>query len=392
MNYSLVKRPVWAEINLDSIESNFKSVKKIVGENVKVAAVIKSDAYGLGAVEISSIFEKNGADYFAVATLTEAIQLRRRHKEIPIMILGYSPVEIIADVIEYDIEQTVYTKDQAMAFNHIAREYNKKIKVHINIDSGMNRLGFRPGIKAIEDIEFICRKLDYVDVAGIFTHFAVADELDKTFSKIQIDKFSYVVDELEKRGIDIPLKHVSNSAGIIDLPEYNFNMVRAGIILYGCYPSDFVNKERINLKEVVNLRAEVSYVKDVPKGEGISYGLTYTTEQKKKIATLPIGYGDGYSRLLSSKGKALCKGQVVPVVGRICMDQCMIDVTGLDVIEGDVVTLYGSDEENSISIDSVAESLGTINYEVLCMIHKRVPRIYIKEGQVVKIKDYVLME
>jgi alanine racemase len=392
MNYSLVKRPVWAEINLDNIEKNFKSVKKIVGKDVKVAAVIKSDAYGLGAVEIAPIFEKNGADYFAVATLTEGIQLRRRHREIPIMILGYTPVEIIGDVIENDIEQTVYTKDQAMAFNHVAREYGKKIKLHINIDSGMNRLGFRPSEKAIDDIEYICTKLEYVDVVGIFTHFAVADETDKSFSRKQMDKFSYVIEEIEKRDIDIPLKHVSNSAGIIDMPEYNFNMVRAGIILYGCYPSEFVEQDKLEIEPVINLKAEISYVKEVPKGEGISYGLTYTTNDEKRIATLPIGYGDGFSRLLSGKGKAICKDHIVPIVGRICMDQCMIDVTGLDVNVGDVATLYGSEEKSSISIDSVAKSLGTINYEVLCMIHKRVPRIYIKDGEVVKTKDYVLME
>lgn len=392
MDYSLIKRPVWAEINLDCIEHNFNEVKKTVVEDTLIAAVIKSDAYGLGAVEISSVFKECGADYFAVATLSEAIQLRKRHSEIPILILGYTPNGLIKEVIEYDIHQTLYTLDQAKVFNDIAMSMGKKIKVHLNIESGMNRLGFKSSKESVDEIVYIHEKLTMLVIEGMFTHFAVADEKDKSFTRRQVERYMFMSDELEKKGIDIPVKHVSNSAGIIDLPEYNFNMVRAGIILYGCYPSDDVDHKKVVLKPVVNLRAEISHVKDVPKGEGISYGLIYKTDSPKKIATVPIGYGDGFSRNLSGKGGVLVKGKYAPIVGRICMDQCMIDVTGIDVVQGDVVTIYGEDEDNSISIDSVAKSLGTINYEVLCMLNKRIPRIYMKNNKIIKVKDYILME
>lgn len=382
-------RPVWAEINLDNLAHNLKEVKKVVKEDTIITAVVKADGYGHGAVQIAKTLLDNGADRFAVATLSEAIQLKKVYPDIPTMVLGYTPVYSSEEVIKYGIIQTVYTFDQAYGFSKAAKDMDKEVKLHIKIDTGMRRLGFEVEESSIEDIKKIY-ELPNVYLEGIFTHFAVADEVDKSFTREQIRKFDYICDNLESKGIDIPIKHVSNSAGIIDLPEYNYNMVRAGIMLYGLYPSEDVNKNNVELKEVMSLKARVSHVKELDEGVGISYGLVYETPQKSKIATLPLGYADGFTRLLTGKAKVVAKGEKVPVVGRICMDQCMIDVTGLDVNRGDEVILFGSDGKMTISINEVANKLGTINYEIVCMIGKRIPRVYIQKGEIVNIKDQLL--
>lgn len=382
-------RPVWVEINLDKLAHNMREVKRVVKPGTLVTAVIKADGYGHGAVQIGKTLLENGADRFAVATLSEAIQLRKNYKDVPILILGYTPDESAEDVIRFNITQTVYSYDQARVFSEKAQKLCKTVSLHIKIDTGMSRLGMQADEETIEQIKKIS-KLPNVFIEGIFTHFAVADEKDKNFTYEQVKKFNYVCDSLEKEGVKIPIKHVSNSAAIIDLPDFNYNMVRAGIMLYGLYPSDEVNKGNINLKEVMSLKARVSHVKELEAGRGISYGLIYKTNKKSKIATLPLGYADGFTRLLTGKAQAIVKGKKVSVVGRICMDQCMIDVTGLDVNRGDEVILFGSDDENTISIDDLANKLGTINYEIVCMISKRVPRLYVKNGKIVEKIDYVL--
>ncbi|RKD25327.1 alanine racemase [Caminicella sporogenes DSM 14501] len=382
-------RPVWVEVNLDNLAHNIREVKKIIKPGVLVTAVLKADAYGHGASYIGQTLLENGADRFAVATLSEAIQLRKKYKDVPILILGYTPNESAEDVIRFNIIQTIYSYKQAKFFSDKAKELGKTVMLHVKIDTGMNRLGFQPSEKSIEEIKKIVN-LPNIFIEGIFTHFAVADEEDKEFTYEQVKKFNYVVDELEKEGIKIPIKHVSNSAAIIDLPELNYDMVRAGIMLYGLYPSNEVNKKRVNLKPVMSLKTRVAHVKDVKAGIGISYGLIYKTDKESRIATLPIGYADGFTRMLTGKAQVLVKGNKVPVVGRICMDQCMIDVTGLDVKVGDEIIIFGSDGGDSISVDDIAKKLGTINYEVVCMISKRVPRVYIKDKKIAKKVDYVL--
>ncbi len=385
-----LSRPVWAEINLDNLAHNMREVRRITNKNSKITAVIKADGYGHGAVAIAETLLENGADRFAVATLSEAIQLKTFFPNIQTMVLGYTPENLAHDVIKYDVIQTIYTLDQAKEFSKIANSLNKKITIHIKLDTGMNRLGMIFEDKTIDTILEIS-KLDGLIIEGIFTHFAAADEIDKEYTIQQVKKYKYIVDNLEKRGLDITLKHVSNSAGIIDLPQYNFDMVRAGIMLYGLYPSKEVNHDIVNLKEVMCLKAQVSFVKTLEKGSCVSYGLKYKCEKESLLATLPIGYADGYTRMLTGKAKVMVQGCKVPVVGNICMDQCIIDVTGLDVNIGDEVILFGGNDLNGISIDSLAESLNTINYEIICMIDKRVPRIYIKNGEKTYSKDYVLM-
>ena len=385
-----LSRPVWAEINLDNLAHNMREVRRITNIDTKITAVIKADGYGHGAVAIAETLLENGADRFAVATLSEAIQVKTSFPNIETMVLGYTPENLAQDVIEYNIIQTIYTLEQAKEFSKIAVSLNKNITVHIKLDTGMNRLGMVFEDKTIDSI-LEMSKLDNLIIEGIFTHFAAADETNKEYTREQVKKYKYIVDNLEERGFKIPLKHVSNSAGIIDLPEYNFDMVRAGIMLYGLYPSKEVNHDIVNLKEVMCLKAQVSFVKTLEAGTGVSYGLKYKCDKKSLVATLPIGYADGYTRMLSGKAKVMVQGSCVPVIGNICMDQCVIDVSGLNINIGDEVILFGGNDKNGISIDSVAQSLNTISYEITCMVDKRVPRVYIKNGEKINSKDYVLI-
>jgi alanine racemase len=305
------------------------------------------------------------------------------------MVLGYTPSHLASEVIKNNIIQTIYSIEQAKEFSNIAKKMKKDITVHIKIDTGMNRLGLLCTEETINTILEIS-KLKNIIIEGIFTHFAVSDETDKTYTKIQVKKFNSIVKSLEKKDLYIPIKHVSNSGAIIDLPEFNFDMVRAGIMLYGLYPSNTVDHKKVNLKEVMCLKAKITQVKTIESGSGISYGLKHICKKQTQIATLPIGYADGFTRMLSGKIKVLIKDKKVPVLGTICMDQCIIDVTDIDVNIGDEVVLFGGNN-NKTSIDSVAKLLNTINYEIICMVKKRVPRLYIKDNKEVNYKDYVLM-
>jgi len=382
-------RPVWAEINLDNLAHNMREVKKSVKEGTLITAVVKANAYGHGSVYAARTFLKNGADRLAVATLAEAIELRNAGIDVPILILGYTPVSQYSSVIEHDITQTIYNLESARAFSQTAGKLNKTGYIHIKIDSGMGRIGFLPTDKSVNDILEIS-KLPNIMVEGIFTHFATADEKDKTYTYTQYERFMYVINKLEERGLSIPVKHVSNSAAIIDLPDFNLNMVRAGIMLYGYYPSDEVHKERVNLLPAMSLKARISHVKAVPADTGISYGQIFVTKRESKIATIPIGYADGFTRMLSSKGEAYIKGRIVPIVGRICMDQCMLDVTEIeDVKVGDEVILFGY-EEGSLNADDIAAKLNTISYEILCMVGRRVPRVYVQDGEIIAVDDYLM--
>lgn len=386
-----LNRPVWAEINLDNLEHNIKEVRRITKPDAIVTAVIKADGYGHGAVGITQTLLDNGADRLAVATLTEALQLRRVYENVDILVFGYTEEKSIHLAIENNITQAIYTIEQANAFNNIAHDLNTVLKIHIKLDTGMTRLGMIINDETVNNIEKVT-KLEYLNIEGIYTHFAIADEVDKTFTHEQVSKFNYICDKLRERNINFPIEHVSNSAAIIDLGEYNFNMVRPGIMLYGLYPSSNVNHNDVVLKEVMSLHAKVSRVQKFKGDIGVSYGHMYKTVGDRMIASLPIGYADGYSRGLSFKAEVIVKGKnvKVPVVGRICMDQCMIDVTGLDVKMGDEVILYGADADQVISIDEIADKLNTINYEVVCMISKRVPRVYKKNKEIVKVIDYIM--
>lgn len=383
-----IMRAVWAEIDLDAIKYNIKNIKEI-SNGRDVIAVVKADAYGHGAIDIIPTLLENGASRLAVAMITEGIEIRKNNIDAPIMILGFTPCEYAYALCKYDIEQTVYDLEYAKKLSEIGIKNNKKIKVHIALDTGMGRIGFMPGKKSVDDVEQIC-KLTGIEVIGLFTHFATADEKDKTYTHEQFNKVKEFDNELLARGINIPIKHVSNSGAIIDMPETFLDAVRAGIILYGYYPSDEVNKSKLKIKPALSLKTKVSHVKEMEEGMYISYGRTFETTRKSKIATIPIGYADGYSRLLSGKAKVIIKGKFANVVGRICMDQCMIDVTDIDDVSvGDEVILLGEQGNLKYNADDMARDMGTISYEVLCMIKQRIPRIYIKNKNIVSVRNYL---
>jgi alanine racemase len=381
---------VWAEINLDNIAHNAREARRIIKKDAIFMGVLKADGYGHGAVAIGKTLLENGVDRFAVATISEAIELRNAGYEVPILILSYTPDYRTDDVIKYDITQTIYSYEQAKDYSEVAKRLGKTAKVHIKIDTGMSRLGLLPCEESIDEISKMC-ELSNVNIEGVYTHFALSYVGDKTFTHEQVDRFMWIVSELEKRGIDIPIKHVSNSAAAIDLPEYNLNMVRAGSILYGLPHREDFDKSIIDLRPALMVKTKISNVKILPQNVGVSYGLKYVTPCKKKIASIPVGYVDGFTRIGSGKIKAIVGGQKIPQVGTICMDQCMLDVSGVANVDvGDDVILLGSDGVNAITADENANVLGTGNCEIVCSIGRRVPKVYISENKVIEVVDYLL--
>ena len=381
-------RPVWAEINLDNLKNNIREVRRIT-KSKEIIAVIKADGYGHGALDIAPTLLENGATRIAVAVVTEAVELRKGGISCPIIILGYTPQTLVGDLVNFDLEQTVYSYELASEISKIAFKANKVVKLHIAVDTGMGRIGFLPTEESLEEVYKIS-KLPNILLEGIFSHFSSADETNKEYSKAQLDKFNWFYNNLITKGIVINMRHISNSAAIIDLPQAHFDAVRPGIILYGYYPSKEVLKEKITLKPVMTLKANIINIKKLSIGESVSYGRKFITERESVIATLPIGYADGYSRLLFEKAMVIVKDNLVPVIGKICMDQCMIDITELkDIKIGDEVILMGESENNRFNGDDIAEIMGTINYEVTCMISKRVPRVYIEGGKIIKVRNYV---
>lgn len=372
-----------AEIDLDAVDFNIKSIIKRIDGRARIIGTVKADAYGHGAVEVSKVLEENGIDMFSVAMIDEGINLRNNGIKAPILVLGLTPPEYVKEAVEYDLIQTVSDYNTAEAISKAAKELSKKAVIHIKIDTGMGRIGFRPEKESFDEIENIS-KLENIEINGIFTHFCTSDEKDKTFTYVQKEKFVYAVKELEKRGINIPLKHASASAGLMDFDDLFFNAVRPGIILYGYYPSDDVMKDRLPIKPVMSLKSNVMYIKDIENGDTIGYGRTYMANEKRTIATIPAGYADGYNRLLSNKGCVLVNGKRAQLKGRICMDQCMADITGINAKQWDEVVLMGKQGNEEITADEIANEIGTISYEVLCMVSKRVPRVYIKNGKVQK--------
>lgn len=377
---------VHAVIDLDAICHNINEVKRVVGPEVKVMPVIKADGYGHGAVPIAKELNKIGVDAFAVAILEEGITLRNHGIQQPIVILGYTSEYQYSSLIQYEIEPTVFCYEMAESLSKIASALGKDAKVHIKLDTGMNRIGFKPTKESLEVVKKIS-KLPNIKIEGIFTHFACADEVDKTSAKKQKAEYDKFIGWLLEEGIDIPVKHVSNSAAIIDMDDWRMDMVRSGIITYGLYPSEEVAKNVLELRPALELKTHIVHIKEIEAGEGISYNHTFITKRKTKVATIPVGYADGYPRALSSKGRVLIRGQYAPIIGRICMDQFMVDVTEIENISVmDDVTLIGMDGNRQISVEEIANITGTINYEIVCDISKRVPRVYIRNGEMKEMK------
>lgn len=380
---------VYANINLDAIAYNMQQMHQLLKEPTKIFAVVKTDGYGHGAVEIAKEIESY--DYlfgFCVATVEEAMILRRHAIQKPILILGYTFKEQYQTIVAYQLTPAVFTLDMAKELSNEALRQGKKVRVHIKIDTGMSRIGLPVEEESATIIKQISN-LSNIEIEGIFTHFSKADEADKTSALAQIKAFNQMVTMLLDKQITIPYKHCSNSAGIIDLPNANMDFVRAGITLYGLWPSDEVLKDRIDLKPVLSLHSTVVYVKTIAAGTPISYGGIYVADSKRTIATIPVGYGDGYPRTLSNKGWVLIHGKKAPIRGRICMDQMMVDVTDIpNVSVGDEVILIGTQEQESITMEQLGDLSMRFNYEFACDLGKRIPRVYIKENQVVSTKDY----
>lgn len=381
----------WAEINLDALAFNMRNIRKITNKNAMIMAVIKADAYGHGVIECARTLLENGADRFAVATLNEAVEVRNNFPDIPVLILGSSVESEAEDIIKNDITPNVYTYEFAKTLSDKAVALGRDVKIHIKLDTGMSRIGFvvtdGENNKVIEEIKKIAL-LPNVVIEGIFSHFSTSDEADTEYTRTQFRRFMYVCDALKSCGVDIPIKHICNSAGIMMYPEYHLDMVRPGIILYGMYPSDEVDKTRLDLKYVMSLKSSITYVKEIEDRRGVSYGKEYIADGMAKIATVPIGYADGYTRLLAKKARIAVNGKLYPIAGRICMDQCMIDIgSGNNIKRGDEALIFG---DGAVTADDLAKWLGTINYEITCMVSRRIPRVYIKDGKIVKVLEYLL--
>ncbi|WP_028782398.1 alanine racemase [Thalassobacillus devorans] len=376
-------RQAWAEVSLDAFRENVLAFKNHIHPNTKLMAVVKADGYGHGAEAMAKEAVAAGADYLAVALLDEALLLREAGIDEPILVLGYTPPDAAATAISKEITLTVFTTDAAESVRLAAEFLKKPARVHLKIETGMNRIGIMEEEQALEIIEALTS--EYVFIEGAFTHFADADNPDSAYTKEQFAAFCQFVDFLENH-IPLPIKHCCNSAATIAYPEMHLDMVRVGISLYGLYPEEHL-KPLISLKQVMSMKVKPVLIKTLEANNTISYGRTFTTTQPSTIATLPIGYADGLSRTLSNKGDVTIQGKRAPIVGRICMDQTMVDVTGIvGVKETDTVTVFGEPSEGFISMGEVADHMGTIHYETACLIGKRVPRVYVKNGEPVEQK------
>lgn len=381
----------WAEVDIDNLIHNynqFVSITKTSGS--KIMTVVKANAYGHGAVAISKVLESIDVCYLAVASLDEALEIRKSGVKSPILVLSYISLSRSEEIIKNDITATVFQIKQARELNNWARSLNKKLKIHIKIDTGMTRIGFNFEDATHSILEIL--KCEYLELEGMFTHFSSADEFEEKYTNIQFEKYMKIVEELKSHEINIPIKHVCNSAGSISYPKMHLDMIRIGISLYGCYPSEEVDKNKIHLKPVMSLKTEVIRLNEVERGVSVGYGRKFITDRKSKLATIPIGYADGFSRSLSGKIKVLIKDELVPVVGRICMDQCIIDVTDIEgeVKIGDGVVIFGTQNNKTISTEFISQLIGTVNYEILCMVSRRVPRYYIKDGKIYDVQNYLI--
>lgn len=380
---------VYARIDLDAIASNLERMKQNLDENTKIMAVIKADGYGHGAVQIAQMLEH--VDYvwgYAVATLDEAVVLKSEKITKPVLVLGCVFPDQYMEMLKYNIRMNVYTEEMAEAISQMAAREGMTAYMHIKLDTGMTRLGFDVSEESMETIHRIST-LKNVCMEGIFTHFAKADETDKSFTQKQIRDFLWMTNGLKNKGVAFKYEHCANSAAIIDVSEANFDLVRAGISTFGLYPSEEVNKENVKLKPALELKSHVAFVKEIEAGVPISYGGTYVSDKKMTIATIPVGYADGYPRNLSNVGSVLIRGKKAPIIGRVCMDQFMVDVTNIDGVSfGDNVTLIGRDGNELITVEDLSELSGRFNYEFICDLGKRIPRVYVCDGKISEQVDY----
>lgn len=381
------QKRAWAEIDLSAIENNIKWIRRFVRPETKIMGIVKADAYGHGYAKTARILLQNGAEWLGVACVDEAMQLRRSGFSCPILILGYTDPAFASQLVQEDITPACYDYDLASAMSRAAVKQGKRAQIHIKIDTGMGRVGLRYTEDEElnqETVNIILKMavLPNLDIDGIFTHFAVADEKDDAYTEMQFARFQHVCNRLKENGLDINHKHCCNSAAMMRFPKMHMDMVRPGIVLYGVKPSPLVDCGSLHLMPAMQFKAKVTNVKEVEAGESVSYGRKFQTTQKTKLVTIPIGYADGYSRVLSQKAQAIVNGKLCNVVGNICMDQCMIDATAVHTIHiGDEVILFGKSDDIELPVESLADKMGTINYEILCLIGKRIPRIYVKDGK-----------
>ena len=375
--YQEALRPAWAEINLSNLEYNIKQIKERVG-NKEIIGVVKADGYGHGSCAVSRVLLENGVSTLAVATLQEAITLRENGFTCPIIMLGITPIMYADTLLQYQITPVVSSFENAAAISAAAAAVGQTIEIYTAVDTGMGRIGVLPDEQGAEEILKIS-KLSNIKIKGLFSHFATADEKDKTYAHNQISKYENFYQILSDSGISIPIRTFANSAAIMEIPTAHYDTVRPGIILYGCYPSAEVERESFSLKPVMSVKANIVHLKKVPTGFSVSYGRKFTTSRESLIATLALGYADGYPRFLSGKGRVIVNGVYAPLAGNICMDQCMVDVTDVPGVKlGDEVVLMGSQGGLTILADEIAEKTGTINYEIVCAFGQRLPKVYTK--------------
>ena len=370
---------VQARIDLSAVQHNLSVAKSLLAGKTKLMFVIKADGYGHGAVPLAKAAEELGCvDYYGVAIVEEGIELRKAGIDKPILILSAAAREQFPDVVRWDLDSAIYEYEKANQLSREAEKQHKTAKIHVKIDTGMGRVGYLPNKGTISEVMRIAA-LPNLLLEGLFSHLACADEKDKTSAREQYKLFIEVVDTFRSNGLTFPILHIANSASIIELPEMHLDLVRCGVMSYGLIPSNAVAIHHGSLKPALSLLTHVSYIKTLSKGKGISYGSTFYTEKESRIATIPVGYADGYSRLLSSKGRVLIHGKSARILGRICMDQFMVDITEIENVKiGDMVTLIGKDQQEEITVEELAELTGTIHYEIVCNISKRVQRVYYK--------------
>jgi alanine racemase len=378
----------WVDIDMDALTHNLNEVRRLAGKQM-LCAVVKADGYGHGAIACARHFQEHGVERFAVASITEALELRFSGISQPILILGWTPDHRAEDLIKHQLTPTIFRQEQAKLFSSAAAAHHQALKLHIKVDTGMNRLGLPPTLDAVTEIAAISR-LPFLEIEGVFTHLALFFTDDNRFSLQQADRFLDFMKQLERAGISIPLRHIANSAGLLDVPGDDFNLVRVGSALYGLNPRAGIPRDQMNIRPAMTFKTVISHVKTVPAGQGISYGHTYTTSSTTRVATIPVGYVDGITKIGSGRTKALVRGERVPQIGMICMDQCMLDVSQVpEAVPGDEVIFFGTDGTHTISPDERAEILGTGNCEIVCAVSRRVPRIYWSGGRVMNAVNYV---
>ena len=379
---------VYASIDLDAVESNMRAMKDSLPPSASMIGVVKTDGYGHGAVPVARAIDPYVKGY-AVATIDEAIILRRHGIQKMILVLGVTHESRFEDLVRYDIRPAMFRYEEAGKLSETAVKNGARANIHLAVDTGMSRIGMTPDEASADEAARISR-LPGICIEGMFTHFARADEADKAFYETQYKKYREFCEMLCSRGVDIPIRHCSNSAGIVEgLDSNGLDMVRAGISIYGLYPSDEVARDRVKLVPAMELKSFITYIKTIEPGTSVSYGGTFVADRPTRVATIPVGYGDGYPRNLSNKGAVLIRGKRAGILGRICMDQFMADVTDIpEAAEGDQVTLIGKDGEECITVEELARVGGGFHYEIICQIGKRVPRVYLRDGKVIGKKDY----